>query len=77
MQEDFLWQAQKRGVVETVHARCDGLDVHKRAYMVAPLAARRMARSGSRNQRFGFAGLLPDWLKEHEVMHPVMEATRF
>lgn len=65
--------------MEVVHARCAGLDVHKKSVYACVLCR---GTDGKRRQEIRSFGTmtadllkLADWLREHEVSHVAMEAT--
>jgi transposase len=65
--------------MEVVHARCAGLDVHKKSVYGCVIGCDADGEKQQEKRSFGTmtADLLSlaDWLREHEVTHVVMEAT--
>ena len=65
--------------MEVVHARCAGLDVHKKSVYGCVICCEADGQKRQQKQSFGTmtADLLrlADWLREHAVTHVVMEAT--
>src|SRR5258708_1570184 len=65
--------------MEVVHARCAGLDVHKKSVYACVICRGTDGKNGQEIRSFGpmTADLLKlaDWLREHEVSHVAMEAT--
>lgn len=65
--------------MEVVHARCAGLDVHKKSVYGCVICCEANGEKRQQKRSFGTmtADLLglADWLREHEVTHVVMEAT--
>jgi transposase len=65
--------------MEVVHARCAGLDVHKKSVYGCVICCEADGEKRQQKQSFGTmtADLLrlADWLREHAVTHVVMEAT--
>jgi transposase len=65
--------------MEVVHARCAGLDVHKKSVYGCVICCEATGEKRQEKRSFGTmtADLLSlaDWLREHEVTHVVMEAT--
>jgi transposase len=65
--------------MEVVHARCAGLDVHKKSVYGCVICCE--ARGEKRQEKRSFGTMtadllsLADWLREHKVTHVVMEAT--
>lgn len=62
-----------------VHARCAGLEVHKKSVYGCVICWEANGEKQQEKRSFGTmtADLLSlaDWLSEHEVTHVVMEAT--
>jgi len=65
--------------MEVVHARCAGLDVHKKSVYGCVICCEADGQKRQEKRSFGTmtADLLSlsDWLREHQVTHVVMEAT--
>jgi len=65
--------------MEVVHARCAGLDVHKRSVYACVICCEADGKKRQEVRSFGTmtADLLKlsDWLREHAVTHVAMEAT--
>lgn len=65
--------------MEVVHARCAGLDVHKKSVYGCVICCEANGEKRQQKRSFGTmtADLLglADWLREHKVTHVVMEAT--
>jgi transposase len=65
--------------MEVVHARCAGLDVHKKSVYGCVICCEAKGEKRQEKRNFGTmtADLLglADWLREHAVTHVVMEAT--
>jgi transposase len=65
--------------MEVVHARCAGLDVHKKSVYGCVICCEANGEKRQEKRSFGTmtADLLKlaDWLREHGVTHVVMEAT--
>jgi len=65
--------------MDVVHARCAGLDVHKKSVYACVICSEANGEKRQEKRSFGTvtAALLSlaDWLREHAVTHVVMEAT--
>jgi len=65
--------------MQVVHARCAGLDVHKKSVYACVICCEADGKKRQEVRSFGTmtADLLKlsDWLREHEVTHVAMEAT--
>ena len=65
--------------MEVVHARCAGLDVHKKSVYGCVISCEPNGDKRQEKRSFGTMTRdllsLTDWLKQHEVTHVVMEAT--
>ena len=65
--------------MQVVHARCAGLDVHKKSVYACVICCEADGKKRQEVRSFGAmtADLLKlsDWLREHEVTHVAMEAT--
>lgn len=65
--------------MEVVHARCAGLDVHKKSVYGCVMCCEPNGDKRQEKRSFGTMTRdllsLTDWLKQHEVTHVVMEAT--
>lgn len=65
--------------MEVVHARCAGLDVHKKSVYGCVICCEPNGDKRQEKRSFGTMTRdllsLADWLKQHEVTHVVMEAT--
>ena len=65
--------------MQVVHARCAGLDVHKKSVYACIICCESGGKKRQEVRSFGTmtADLLKlsDWLREHEVTHVAMEAT--
>ena len=65
--------------MEVLHARCAGLDVHKKSVYGCVICCEADGQKRQQKRNFGTmtADLLSlaDWLREHAVTHVVMEAT--
>src|SRR5258708_3762206 len=65
--------------MQVVHARCAGLDVHKKSVYVCAICCGRDGQKQQRVRKFGTMTTdllqLADWLREQEVTHVAMEAT--
>jgi len=65
--------------MEVVHARCAGLDVHKKSVYGCVICCEANGEKRQAKRSFGTVTAdllsLADWLREHEVTHVVMEAT--
>src|SRR5271168_69284 len=72
-------QPRKRGAMEVVHARCAGLDVHKKSVYGCVICFEANGEKRQEKRSFGTVTAdllsLADWLRQHEVTHVVMEAT--
>ena len=62
-----------------VHARCAGLDVHKKSVYGCVICCEANGEKRQEKRSFGTVTAdllsLADWLREHQVTHVVMEAT--
>jgi len=65
--------------MEVVHARCAGLDVHKKSVYGCVICFEANGEKRQEKRSFGTVTAdllsLADWLRQHEVTHVVMEAT--
>jgi transposase len=65
--------------MEVVHARCAGLDVHKKSVYGCVICCETNGEKRQEKRSFGTVTAdllsLADWLRQHEVTHVVMEAT--
>jgi transposase len=65
--------------MEVVHARCAGLDVHKKSVYGCVICCEANGEKRQEKRSFGTMTKdllsLADWLREHAVTHVVMEAT--
>ena len=65
--------------MEVVHARCAGLDVHKKSVYGCVICCGAAGEKQLEKRSFGTMTSdllsLADWLREHEVTHVVMEST--
>ena len=65
--------------MEVVHARCAGLDVHKKSVYGCVIGCETNGQKRQEKRKFGSVTAellrLADWLREHAVTHVAMEAT--
>jgi len=65
--------------MEVVHARCAGLDVHKKSVYGCVICCEANGEKQQEKRNFGTVTAellsLADWLREHAVTHVVMEST--
>src|SRR5258708_709009 len=71
--------ARKETAMEVVHARCAGLDVHKKSVYGCVICCETNGEKQQEKRNFGTVTAellsLADWLREHAVTHVVMEST--